>query len=234
MKATWLGHSAMRIETGGAVIMIDPFLSGSGVFKGDVSEVTAGTTHVLLTHGHDDHIGDTVEICKATGATLVSNFEICMYLNGKGVENISPVYFGGQVDCGDFDVAFVPATHGSATLAEGNPIYLGNPGGMVIHPHAESDPTVLHMGDTGPFSDMKLIHELHAPKVGIVPVGDRFTMGGAIAAKCCKDFFDFELAIPVHYGTFPIIDPDPSKFVDAMKDANAKVLVPELGVPFNL
>lgn len=234
MKATWLGHSAMRIETGGAVIMIDPFLSGSGVFKGEVADATAGTTHVLLTHGHDDHIGDTVDICKATGATLIANFEICMYLNSKGVENISPVYFGGQVDCGDFDVALVPATHGSATLAEGAPVYLGSPGGLIVLPHAKSDPTVLHMGDTGPFSDMKLIHELYAPKVGIVPVGDRFTMGGAIAAKVCKEFFDFDLAIPVHYGTFPIIDPDPSKFIAAMDGAKTKVMVPELGTAFDL
>jgi L-ascorbate metabolism protein UlaG (beta-lactamase superfamily) len=234
MKATWLGHAAMRIETGDAVIMIDPFLTGSGVFTGDVATASAGATHVMLTHGHDDHIGDTMDICKATGATLVANFEICMYLNGKGVENINPIYFGGQVDCGAFEVALVPATHGSSTMVDGMPVYMGNPGGLVIHPKAADDPVLLHMGDTGLFSDMKLIADLHAPKVGIVPVGDRFTMGGAQAARACRDYFDFDVAIPVHYGTFPIIEPDPSKFLAAMDGAKTKLMVPEIGAAFAL
>ena len=85
MKVTWFGHSTFRVETGSAVIMIDPFLTGNPSFGGDAAEASEGANHVILTHGHDDHTGDTVDICKATGALLTTNFELCMYLNAKGV-----------------------------------------------------------------------------------------------------------------------------------------------------
>ena len=86
MKITWLGHSAFRLETGNSVVMIDPFLSGSPVFNGSVEEVSAGATHVALTHGHDDHIGDTAAICKNTGATLIAAFEICVHIGAESFE----------------------------------------------------------------------------------------------------------------------------------------------------
>jgi len=234
MKATWFGHSAVRLETGGAVIMIDPFLSGNPSYGGDAMEAATGATHVVLTHGHDDHIGDTVEICKATGAQLIANFEICMYLGTKGVKNFSPGNHGGRIDCGAFDVAYVPAWHSSSTIIDGVPLYLGNPAGAVIHPKTSGDPVVLHMGDTDIFSDMGLINVVHKPSVGFVPIGDRFTMGGELAAKACRDYFGFKTAIPVHYGTFPIIDPDASRFEKAMEGSGTEVLVPEIGTPFQL
>ena len=113
MKLTWFGHSAFRVDIPGAVIMLDPFL-GNPTFTGDHREAYDGATHVVLTHGHDDHIGSTVEICQATGATLIANFEVCVYLAGKGVENYSPGNHGGQIDFGAFSVAFVPAWHSSS------------------------------------------------------------------------------------------------------------------------
>ena len=234
MWATWFGHSAVRLETGDAVIMIDPFLSGNPSFGGDVMEAAKEATHVVLTHGHDDHIGDTVEICKATGAQLVANFEICMYLGTKGIENFSPGNHGGRIDCGAFDVAFVQAWHSSSSIIDGVPQYLGNPAGVVIHPKAAKHPVVLHMGDTDIFSDMKLINEVHKPSIGFVPIGDRFTMGADLAAKACKDYFDFETVVPVHYGTFPIIDQDASKFEAAMEGSDTSVVVPVIGAPFQL
>jgi L-ascorbate metabolism protein UlaG (beta-lactamase superfamily) len=231
MKLTWFGHSAFRVEIPGAVVMIDPFL-GNPTFKGDHKSAYAGTTHVAVTHGHDDHIGSTVEICKATGATLVANFEICMHLAGYGVENFSPGNHGGTIDFGVFLLSFVPAWHSSSSMVDGVAVYLGNPAGIVIA--AKGEKTLLHMGDTTIFSDMALIHELYDPKIGIVPIGDRFTMGGEIAAMACKRYFDFETIVPAHYATFPMIDPDADKFTTAMKGAKAAVVVPERGKPVSL
>ena len=231
MKLTWFGHSAFRLEVPGAVVMFDPFIENA-TFKGDVKAAYNGATHVVLTHGHDDHIGSTVEICKATGATLVSNFEVCMFLNGKGVEKLSPMNHGGTVDFGAFTASFVPAWHSSSSMVDGRPVYLGNPAGVVIN--AKGEKTFFHMGDTDIFSDMALINEIHQPKIGIVPIGDRFTMGAKLAALACLRYYTFETVIPAHYGTFPIIDQTADNFLAEMKGARTKVLVPERGVAVTL
>jgi L-ascorbate metabolism protein UlaG (beta-lactamase superfamily) len=232
MKLTWFGHSAFRVDIAGASIMIDPFL-GNPTFRGDQKAAYKGATHVVLTHGHDDHTGSTVEICKATGATLIANFEICNYLAAKGVEKFSPGNHGGSVDYGPFSVAFVQAWHSSGTIGPGGtPIYLGNPAGVVIRAKAEK--TLLHMGDTDIFSDMALINEIYQPKIGIVPIGDRFTMGAKLAALACTRYFTFDTVIPAHFATFGLLDPDESKFVEAMHGSKTKVLVPERGVAVDL
>src|SRR5205814_1391653 len=127
MKIGYFGHSAFRVETGNSVLMIDPFLSGNPLFKGNVKDAARGATHVLLTHGHDDHLGDTVQICQDTGATLVANFEIASYLAGKGVANYSPGNHGGRISFDDFDCIFTNAWHSSSTAVEGVPVYFGNP-----------------------------------------------------------------------------------------------------------
>jgi L-ascorbate metabolism protein UlaG (beta-lactamase superfamily) len=231
MKLTWYGHSAFRLEVPGATVMLDPFIE-NGTFKGDAKAAYRGATHVVLTHGHDDHIGATVEICKATGATLVANFEICMYLAGKGVEKYSPMNHGGTVDHGAFAASFVPAWHSSSTIVDGRPVYLGNPAGVVIV--AKGEKTLLHMGDTDIFSDMALINDIHQPKIGIVPIGDRFTMGARLAALACKRFYAFETVVPAHYGTFPMLDQTADRFLAEMKDASARVIVPERGKAVDL
>lgn len=225
MKITWFGHSAFRVETGSSVVLIDPFLSGNETWQGSVEEASRGCTHVVLTHGHDDHIGDTVDICKQTGATLVANFETCMYLSGKGVENVSPGNHGGNIGFDDFSVAFVQAWHSSSSQTDHGPVYLGNPAGVILTP--KSGKVVYHMGDTDIFSDMALINEIYRPQVGIVPIGDRFTMGAKLAAMACKKYFSFETVIPCHYATFPIIDQAPDAFLAEMQGQT--VLVPERG-----
>ena len=225
MRITWYGHSAFRIEWGDAVILLDPFLTGNSWWKGGWEGPAKGATHVLLTHGHNDHIGDASAILEAFGAMLVANFEICMFLGGKGAKRINPGNTGGTVDCGSFTTTFVPALHSSSAGGEGGSnTYLGNPGGLVLHfPDA---PTLYHMGDTDIFGDMALIQELHQPNIGIVPIGDRFTMGGAVAALACRRFFKFDTVLPCHFGSFSMIDQNADKFVEGMKGSASKVLLP--------
>jgi len=153
-----------------------------------------------------------------------------MYLVGQGLkgDQINPGNHGGTVDCGGFTTTFVNALHSSSFGREdGTNVYLGNPAGLVLH--FRDDRTLYHMGDTDIFSDMALINELHQPKIGIVPVGDRFTMGGAVAALACRRFFNFETVIPCHYRTFPMLDQTPEKFVAGMEGSGVDVVVPNLG-----
>ena len=224
MKLTWYGQSAFRIEVTGATILIDPFLSGNPLWKKGWEGPADGVTHVLLTHGHGDHVGDALEILKKTGAMLVCNPEIAGYFGAKGVKNVNQGNTGGTVDCEGFTTTFVQALHSSSY---GDGVYMGNPNGLVLH--FPDDRTLYHMGDTDIFSDMALINELHEPKIGLVPVGDRFTMGGAVAALACRRFFKFETVVPCHYKTFGLLDQTPDKFVAGMEGSGAKVLVPEIG-----
>jgi L-ascorbate metabolism protein UlaG (beta-lactamase superfamily) len=227
MKVTWLGHSAFRIDLVDAHILIDPFLTGNPKFTGSLDDAVEGITHVVLTHGHDDHVGDAVAIAKKTGAQIVANFEVCMFLNGEGIENINPGNTGGTIPCGSFGVALTPALHSSSITVDGQAVALGNPNGVVILPH--QGPRLYHFGDTAIFGDMALIHDLYAPQIGLIPVGDRFTMDGRAAALACKRYFAFSDVIPMHYGTFPIIDPTPEVFVTAMLGAPARVHTPAIG-----
>lgn len=230
MKITWLGHSAFRVETAKAVILIDPFINGNPGAKGiDFKEATKGITHVALTHGHGDHSGDTIAIAKETGATVIANADLASWLAYRGVEKVDPGNTGGTLAHDGFTITFVNALHSSATQTEDGVSHsLGNPNGLVFH--FEDAPTLYHMGDTDIFSDMALINELHQPEIGIVPIGDRFTMGGAVAALACQRYFNFKAVLPCHYGSFPIIDQTADKFVAGMADHPAtKVLADPVG-----
>ena len=228
MKITYLGHSAFRLETGASIILVDPFLTGNPAATTTWQEASRGCTHLLLTHGHGDHVGDSLDILKSTGAVLVSNFEICSWLNAKGVENYSPGNHGGRISFDDFDVIFTNAWHSSSDMVAGTPVYLGNPAGFVIVP--KHGKTLYIAGDTGLSYDMKLIHELYHPRIGILPIGDRFTMGADQAAYACRHFFDFEMVIPCHFASFAgYVDADASKFLKAMGPDAGKVKVMAAG-----
>lgn len=224
MKLIWFGHSCFRVETGNSVVLIDPFLKGNPTFEGSGiawADAVEGVTHVALTHGHSDHIGDSGEICKTKGATLLTNFELAMYIKGKGAEKLEPMNTGGTVYTTDFDLTLTNALHSSST-----DVYLGNPNGIILR--TKEGKTLYHMGDTDVFSDMALIEELYKPDIGIVPIGDRFTMGARTAAFACKKFFRFSTIVPCHYGTFAgMLDPNADKFIAEMKGQN--VVVPKVG-----
>ena len=225
MKITWLGHSCFRVEIANSVLLIDPFLTGNPTFeKSGIAwdKATAGATHVALTHGHDDHIGDAGKICKTYGAKLLATYELAMHVAKQGAEKLEPMNTGGTVYDTDFDLTLVNALHSSSSGG----VYLGNPCGIIVR--AKSGKTLYHMGDTDMFGGMALIAELFKPDIGIVPIGDRFTMGGRSAAFACKKFFSFKTIIPCHYGTFPgMLDPDASKFTAEMSGHN--VVVPKVG-----
>lgn len=229
MKITWLGHAAFRLETAKANILIDPFFTGNPSFSGlDAKDAAAGITHILLTHGHGDHVGDTIALAKQTGATVLANADLASWLGAKGVERIEMGNTGGTVAFDGFTVTFTNALHSSAQITEDGVSHaLGNANGLMLH--FDDEPSLLHMGDTDIFSDMGLINELHQPEIGIVPIGDRFTMGGAVAALACQRFFKFNTALPCHYGSFGIIDQTPEKFVAGMDGAKTKVQTPRPG-----
>jgi len=232
MQITWYGHSAFRLDFGGNAVLIDPFFTGNPAFVSDPKTAMQGVKHIVLTHGHADHVGDALEIAKQNEATVTTNYDLCMWLGGKGLQKMNPMNTGGTTDLGGFTVTMVRADHSSGDIKDGMPIYLGNPCGVIIK--AKGEPTVWHMGDTDIFSDMALIAEIHQPKVAIVPIGDRFTMSPVTAALAVKRFLKCDAVIPCHYGSFPIIEPNADKFVAEMKGHATKVIVPEKGKPFAL
>ena len=232
MQITWYGHSAFRLDFGGKAVLIDPFFTGNPAFVSDKNQAAKGVTHIVLTHGHSDHVGDTLDIAKASGAPVIANYDLCMWLAGKGLEKFDPMNTGGTTDQGGFTVTLVRADHSSGDIQDGMPIYLGNPCGVIIK--AEGEPTIYHLGDTDIFSDMGLIAEIHQPKIAFVPIGDRFTMSPKTAALAVKRFFKLDAVVPCHYGSFPIIEKNADGFVAAMQGAATKVIVPEKGKAFTV
>ena len=122
MKITWLGHSAFRVEIGESIILFDPFLTGNPKFTAHFRASARGATHILLTHGHDDHIGDTLRIAEETGAEIVANFDLCMWLEGQGAKKINPGNTGGKIPCGNFSVGITDARHSASTIVDGAPV----------------------------------------------------------------------------------------------------------------
>ena len=199
-RVTWLGHAALLIETGGARVLIDPFLKDNPKAAAKPKDVPAD--FILISHGHEDHVGDAVDIAKRTGATVIANYEIDTWLQKKqGLKNLHPQQHGGGHDFPFGRVKLTLAFHGSALPDGSNG---GNPCGFLIT--TKDGKKIYDAADTGLFGDMRLIGE-EGLDLAILPLGDNFTMGPDDALRAVK-LLQPRKVLPVHYNTSPLIAQD--------------------------
>ena len=218
-KLTYFSHAAWMIETNGTTILIDPFLDDNPTSPVKSKDVKAD--YIIITHAHGDHIGDSIPIAKANDAMIITNFEIANWCGEQGV-TVHPLHIGGAHDFPFGKVKLTQAFHGSS-FPDGS--YGGMPAGVLITVEGK---TVFHSGDTGLFSDMKLIGEMNPIDVAMIPIGDNFTMGLDDAVKAVE-FLNPKKVIPMHYKTFDVIDVDPNEFVLRVKNQGIEALVLEYG-----
>lgn len=216
---SFLGHATFLVEAGEKTLLIDPFFTDNPQAVATADEVEADV--IVLTHGHGDHVGDTVAIAKRTGALCIANYEICSWLNGQGVENTHPQHIGGAFQHDFGRLKFTIAHHGSMLPDGSNG---GNPAGLLF---SFDDGNLYVAGDTGLFLDMQLIGEIGI-QTAILPIGDNFTMGPEDAARAA-DFLKAERVIPCHYNTWPPIEQDVEAWAELLQSttvADAVVLQP--------
>jgi L-ascorbate metabolism protein UlaG (beta-lactamase superfamily) len=218
-RLTYFSHSAWMIETKGQRILIDPFLDGNPTSPVKAKDVKAD--FIIVTHAHGDHFGDTLSIAKSNQALVISNFEIAMYCSGKGVK-AHGMHIGGSRIFPFGKVKFTPAFHGS-TFPDGS--NGGMPTGVLLMVEGK---TIYHSGDTGLFSDMKLIAEMHPLDIALIPIGDNFTMGVEDAVKAVE-FLKPKTVIPMHYRTFDVINTDPVEFKKRVQKSGITVQVLDYG-----
>ncbi len=221
-KLTYLSHSAWLIESGQHVIAIDPFLEGNPMAKVKPADIKAD--YIIVTHAHGDHLGDAIPMAKASGGTVISNFEIINYVTSQGA-NGHPMHIGGSHVFPFGKVKLTPAWHGSS-FPDGS--YGGTPAGVVLTVEGKN---IYHTGDTGLFMDMQLIGEMTPIDIFLVNIGDNFTMGIDDAVKAVE-FVKPKLTIPMHYKTFDVIDVDPQEFVDKVKAKGFDVKLLGIGESF--
>lgn len=200
-RITYLGHSTFRFVTaGGEQIIIDPWLTDNPQTPEELKQVDDLDT-IFITHGHFDHFDDAIPLARQTGATVVANFEISMYLMGKGIENVMPMQKGGTAQVGGVRATVVDALHASSIAEEdGTIVYAGEPGGYILE--FESGFKLYHAGDTGIFGDMRLINELYSPDLAILPIGNQVIMSPFEAAHAAR-LLGVRHVVPMHYGTTP-------------------------------
>ncbi len=224
MNIIWLGHASFRIEIGGQVLLLDPWLNGNPMMPEDShGAATEGVTHILLTHAHFDHLADVLQIAKARNVPVVGQYDLMSHWEEH--EKIATVGFnkGGTVDLDGVKVTMVHATHSSSMASDAGPHVPGSECGFMIEAEGH---TVYASGDTDVMADMKIFNDLHAPDIGILCAGGHFTMDMRRAAYAAKTFFDFKIVIPCHYKTFPILEQSAEALIAALPDV--KVIEPEV------
>ncbi|MDZ7657920.1 metal-dependent hydrolase [Fodinibius sp.] len=229
VQAQWLGHSAFKfVSPQGTNILVDPFLSGNPSTPDEYKQQDE-IDYILLTHGHEDHVGDTLDIAEATGCKVVSQVELSRLLVSKhGLDEEQAIEFnkGGTVAFDDFSVTMVDANHSSSFQGD----YAGESAGLVISFY--DDITFYDLGDTNIFYELELYGELYEPDIVAVPMGDHYTMGPGEAAMAC-DLLQADYAVPIHYGTFPPLTGDPEDFKKyTEKSTDTEVWIPEAGDHF--
>ena len=201
LTVTFLGHAGFLLDDGNHQVAIDPFLTGNELASHQPGDIACGT--LAITHGHEDHLNDDgLTIARNNNAQVVSSYEICMnfFAGQHNYQNVNPGNPGGEVETEFGSIAFTQAFHSSSYQGQ----YMGMPMGLVIKMAGK---TFYHLGDTGLFSDMKLIGELYKPDIIAVPVGDRFTMGPELATRAAE-WIGAQTAIPIHYKTFGLLRQD--------------------------
>jgi L-ascorbate metabolism protein UlaG (beta-lactamase superfamily) len=204
---TWLGHAAFRLDSpGGKRIYVDPFLSGNPKCP-DAEKDPERVDLIAVTHGHGDHVGDTVELWKKFKPPVVALVELRGWLAGQGVEADAPhnPNKGGTVDVDGVKVTLTDANH-SSSAPDGS--YAGEPAGIVLE--LEDGFTLYFGGDTNVFASMQLIGRIYEPDVAVLPIGDHFTMGPREAAVALE-LLGVERCVPCHYGTFPLLTGTPDE-----------------------
>jgi L-ascorbate metabolism protein UlaG (beta-lactamase superfamily) len=206
IKITWLGHATFRIQTPkGKIILVDPWIMHNPACPEKEKDVKSVDV-MLITHGHGDHIGDAVEIAKKHTPKVVGIPELCGWLEKKGVKQISMMNKGGTQQVGDIKVTMVHADHSCGIQDGDQMVYGGEACGYVIE--FENGLKIYHAGDTNVFGDMKIIRDLYAPDIAMLPIGDHFTMGPREAAYAC-DLLKAKTVIPMHFATFPMLTGTP-------------------------
>lgn len=226
MKLSYHGHSIVKIITGDTTILMDPFITGNAIT--DLRVENEKPDVILLTHGHNDHVGDTVALAKASDALVIAPNELAIYLGWQGVRTHG-MNIGGACKFEFGTVKYTQAFHSSSYTTDSNEfIYTGMPAGILLMAEGK---TIYHAGDTALFGDMELIGRKHPIDVAFLPIGDNFTMGPEDAAHAVE-LLKPKRAVPIHYNTFPPIEQDPTTFQRLVTTAEVTIL--EAGEAFEL
>ena len=215
------GHSTFTLETeDGVRFVVDPFFEDSPV--SEIERADAGPLDfVFCTHGHADHFADALPLAQETGATLVSTFEIVGFAQEQGLENVHPMHIGGGWEFPFGRVKMTPALHGGQVHGDETGRFTTVPGGFLFHVDGKR---IYHAGDTALTTDMRLLRG--QVDVALLPIGDNFTMGPEDAARAVE-FVEPEVVVPIHYGTWPMIEQDPERFRDLVGErAQLRVMSP--------
>ena len=222
---TWLGHATLGLETGGFKLLIDPYFSGNPSVKIKANQVEAD--YILVTHGHGDHIGDTVEIAKRCSALVISNAEISSWLRKQGVKTHAQHIGGGYQHPFGY-LKLTTALHGSSLPDGSNG---GNPAGFLLT--TNENKKIYMAGDTGLFGDMGLIGE-EGLDLAVIPIGDNYTMGPADALRAVK-LLNPRVVIPIHFNTFDLIRQDPKAWAERVEaETDSKVHLMQPGDTYSL
>ncbi len=223
MRITYYGHACFGLEIAGKHLLFDPFITPNPLAQGVVDINSIPADYLLLSHAHEDHIADAVAIAKRTGAKVIGVYEVVMWMNKQGIENIHPMNTGGAWEFEFGKVKLIPAVH-SSSFPDGT--YGGNPVGFLIK--SNEGKNVYYAGDTALTAEMQILGEYNAIHVAILPIGDNFTMGiqdAVVAAellKCTK-------VVGVHYDTFDLIKIDKEKAIETFKKAGKELILIPIG-----